>query len=305
MTDHQPLPAELSRLLPAGGADGRTLSVRLPSGHLLSPPPPERGRWGRQLFGSGKGGAAPPVMWVSDGSAPPGLWEALHNERARSGLTPLLLLPLEAGAAFRPWESRELYPQRMSSPDEHDAAALLRLWWERVAVSHEDDPPEDVEELRAVTAPFGPTWPGLASPPASDGTRADPDTSACEYAARLLRDRPEARLGLVAAESGAAALVTCGWAGPTNHTTDTGQIAAVLHSWGQRFGTRVVGVGFDTLYASVATPPTTMDQALLLAAEHFAFCPDNVRQGSGTLAAYAEEGLVGDGAQDGWCFWWD
>lgn len=44
-----------------------------------------------------------------------------------------------------------------------------------------------------------------------------------------------------------------------------------------------------------------MDEAEALAAEHFAFCPDNVTQGCGSLRAYAES-LVDAHA---WSFWWD
>lgn len=40
-----------------------------------------------------------------------------------------------------------------------------------------------------------------------------------------------------------------------------------------------------------------------MAAEHFAFCPDNVSQGTadGTLRSYART-LVGEHT---WSFWWD
>jgi Domain of unknown function (DUF4253) len=75
----------------------------------------------------------------------------------------------------------------------------------------------------------------------------------------------------------------------------------VLRSWEERFGARVVAVGFDTLDLSVAAPPTTADQALGIAAEHHAFCPDNVWQGSGDFAEYA--GCLINA--DNWSFWWD
>ncbi len=38
-----------------------------------------------------------------------------------------------------------------------------------------------------------------------------------------------------------------------------------------------------------------------VAAEHFAFCPDNVVQGPGTIRAYAAKILQ----DDIWVFWWD
>ncbi|WP_017586520.1 DUF4253 domain-containing protein [Nocardiopsis ganjiahuensis] len=68
---------------------------------------------------------------------------------------------------------------------------------------------------------------------------------------------------------------------------------------------RVVCLGFDTLSVSVsvAALAATREAALGVAVEHFAFCPDNVRQLSGgrPLEAYAD-GLIGESACT---FWWD
>ncbi|MFI9547932.1 DUF4253 domain-containing protein [Streptomyces sp. NPDC052016] len=56
-----------------------------------------------------------------------------------------------------------------------------------------------------------------------------------------------------------------------------------------RFGARIVGVGFATLHLSVAAPPSRLEDALIIAAEHFAFCPDNIWQGAHPhLVTYAE-----------------
>ncbi|MFD3872821.1 DUF4253 domain-containing protein [Streptomyces sp. NPDC058623] len=54
---------------------------------------------------------------------------------------------------------------------------------------------------------------------------------------------------------------------------------------------------------SVATPPTSREDALLVAAEHFAFCPDSIwqRPRPQTLDAYAER-LINTRC---WEFWWD
>lgn len=64
-----------------------------------------------------------------------------------------------------------------------------------------------------------------------------------------------------------------------------------------------MAVGFVTLNLSVAVPPATRDEALRVAAERFAFCPDNVWQlnGGRLLETYADH-LVGKAA---WTFWWD
>uniref|UniRef100_UPI001CCFB43F DUF4253 domain-containing protein n=1 Tax=Streptomyces sp. LS1784 TaxID=2851533 RepID=UPI001CCFB43F len=119
-------------------------------------------------------------------------------------------------------------------------------------------------------------------------------------ARQLLRARPGLRIGLVRADGGAEALAACGWNGTNGHG-DSGEIAAVLRSWQQRFGARVVQVGTASLELSVAAPPVGPGEALLVAAEHVAFCPDNLSQHGEGLADYAEE-LVGTG---NWGFWWD
>ncbi|MFC8537488.1 DUF4253 domain-containing protein [Streptomyces sp. NPDC057249] len=158
----------------------------------------------------------------------------------------------------------------------------------------------DADRRLAVTAPFGQTWPGLAP---HRGTTTNPDRLAAECAQAFLVNRPQTRLGLVAAASGSEALTSVGWSGPCNYDNDTAKFSAVVHDWEHRFGARVIAVGFSTLHLSVASPPADEDEALLVAAEHFAFCPDNIWQGSSpyTLAAYA--GQI-TGAHH-WDFWWD
>jgi hypothetical protein len=91
-----------------------------------------------------------------------------------------------------------------------------------------------------------------------------------------------------------------GWYGPANHDLSGSDVAAVLGSWEDRFGAVLVGMGFDVLHVAVAAPPSDPDQLALLAQEHYAFCPDNVDQGVGSLEAYAP--LL---AEREWWFWWD
>jgi hypothetical protein len=250
-------------------------------------------------------------LWVSDGPATAGLWTWLRAEHTRTGLWPLLLVPDPYDGEFRPWVSgalthapfswaREVFPERMSSPASHDPAGLLAQWWTTYTTVDEEDDIVDNDEHLAVTAPFGKTWPG---PAPSRETMTDPGQLAAEFATAFLGDGPLARLGLVAAASGAEALTAVGWAGPCNYDTDTAKFSAVVRDWEHRFGARVVAVGFSTLHLSVASPPADGREALLVAAEHFAFCPDNIWQGSSpyTLAAYAER-IIG---AHRWDFWWD
>jgi hypothetical protein len=75
----------------------------------------------------------------------------------------------------------------------------------------------------------------------------------------------------------------------------------VLRSWESRFGARLIELGSGTLLLSVAAPPASAAHAESVAAEHFAFCPDNVVQGPGTISAYAKRIRK----KNLWSFWWD
>ncbi|MFI6985881.1 DUF4253 domain-containing protein [Embleya sp. NPDC050154] len=238
-------------------------------------------------------------LWLSDQSATAGLWETLHAEHARSGMWPLLLDALSPrDEEFRLWASGELFPQRMSSPATHDPAGLLAEWWATYTAVDEDGDMLSADKRLAVTAPFGQRWPGTAPSPQSV---ANADAAAAVYAQTFLAAHPRSRLGLVAAATGAEALTVAGWDGPCNYDNDTAKFSAIVDDWERRFGARVVAVSFSTLHLSVAQPLTTDEAALLVAAEHFAFCPDNIWQGSGSLTAYAHQ-LTGART---WDFWWD
>ncbi|WP_373315632.1 DUF4253 domain-containing protein [Planotetraspora phitsanulokensis] len=71
----------------------------------------------------------------------------------------------------------------------------------------------------------------------------------------------------------------CGWDGLANYIDDTGKIAAVVRTWEDRYGARVVELSRSELLLSVAAPPTALDEAPHGAAEHFALCPDLERSG--------------------------
>ncbi|MEU9133155.1 hypothetical protein AB0D08_34530 [Kitasatospora sp. NPDC048540] len=179
MTKHEPFPPHLAELFPAGPTTGRTLAVPIPAGRTVLPD---------------EGDGPTPVMWMSDGPAPAGLWSELHAAHRFSGLWPLLLADLHHDSEeFRPWGSGELFPAGKSRPRDHDPQAFLTAAW---------------------------TWAGaeadLASyirsqggPPTARAIRvADADASAAGYAEFLLRKHPRMRIGLVPSERGADTLTT-------------------------------------------------------------------------------------------------
>jgi len=158
------------------------------------------------------------------------------------------------------------------------------------------DFPAEVASVAAMTAPYGRDWPGLAAGLASP---VPPDRVADSFANRLI-NRPGTRLGLVPVERGADIPGFLGW-NAADESQEPGGLSAVLRGWEDRFGVRVVRLGYNTLVLSVAAPPASLAQALPIAAEHFAFCRDNFGYSAGSLTEYAQE-LVGVGH---WSFLWD
>ncbi|MBI4939680.1 MAG: DUF4253 domain-containing protein [Actinobacteria bacterium] len=234
------------------------------------------------------GGAA--RYWLSDAPAAPGDWAGLAADFPRTGLWPLLVQGLDARSTERPWQVGEMHPVPFT-PGSAAAGEVLARLWEQVL----PDPDEEADAWAAVD-PFR-AWPG----PAAVGVcREDPEAAAARAADDLLRDGTWF-LCLAAVGRGADVLDAVGWSGHANHDPGPGETSAVLRSWEERFGARLVAAGFDTVLLSVAAPPRGLDEALRVAAEHHAFCPDNVGQGSGSLREYAQE-LVGNAE---WAFWWD
>ncbi|MFE5819458.1 DUF4253 domain-containing protein [Streptomyces sp. NPDC056479] len=224
-----------------------------------------------------------PLLWLADERSAPGGWAALRRTAPAVGLLPVVL---DVGAGHGGPERWELMPGEMSYPGNHDPEEVLEEFWDECAQEDAD-------------------WPGLAGTDHADDAT-DPESVASDVVDSLLDGHgplKDPRFALVPARRSADIPTAIGWTGPANHDNDTGRLSAVLRSWEERFGIRVVALGFDTLLVSVAAPPRTPAEAEALAAEHFAFCPDNIWQGSDpTLPAYAEHQLLN---QPAWHFWWD
>jgi hypothetical protein len=91
-----------------------------------------------------------------------------------------------------------------------------------------------------------------------------------------------------------------GW-GAWNECPAPGAHVAVLRRWAAMYGAEVVGISEDIIEMRVARPPVSRDDALALAREQFAYCPDIVAQGVETISNLAAT-LRGSTA---WYFWWD
>lgn len=260
------------------------LPERLPKGRLLD----------RDSLPARGDGA---VMWLSDRPvADAGVWwGSLRRGHAASGLWPLLVGGPRAGP-FRPWRTGELAPSTVEAVDASDPAEVLGRLWPGPGAQRGGG--QAAGAAGVVPADF----PGLAGRVVR-GRSPDVVAEECALVLAVWR-RP--RLGLVAAARGADAPALCGWPGAGRHTDDLAGLCAVLRSWEERFGARVVGLGHDSLDVAVARPPTNPAVALPVAAEHYAFCPGNLhpldgRPSGPDLKCYALDLIH----RRRWHFWWD
>jgi hypothetical protein len=223
-----------------------------------------------------------PVLWISADIVEQvgALWSDIAARFDHHGLWPLILDSLD-GDDTRPWDTAELDPRLSMDPASYDAATVLDDLWSQ-CIPESGDP----EEL----APFGRRFPGLAAATIGEPAEIPDDVLGAD-----------GRLGLVATTRPADAPAVVGWTGPLNYESDMGKLSAVMRSWEDRFGAYLIALGFDTMTFFVERPPTTIEQATAIAAEHFGFCPDRVWQDLGSLRSLATS-LVDAPL---WQFWWD
>lgn len=258
--------AERGALPPETG--GTVAGVALPAGTLYAPEPEGGSR--------GEG----PVIWAS--AAPVSkvatVWSQLAASFPQTGLWPFVI---DDAYGFRGFHD---YLMDMPRGRHTEVLTILRRAWND-QFAYDD---EFADENRA---PFGRTFPGLA--PATPG---DPVMSIDHIVTTLT-----GHLGIVAVNRPADILDAVGWMGAANNDGDPLDMTTVLRSWERRFDAYVVGMGPDTLVLAVGRPPRDIATATSIAAEHYAFCPDNVDQGVGSVSEYAES-LVD---AELWPFWWD
>jgi uncharacterized protein DUF4253 len=228
-----------------------------------------------------------PVAWVTvqPVRAAGRLWSAAWDMHQQTGLVPIVLVEPAAELFYR--------PSGLAALDRLSAVDVLTYMWDDV---EEEDGDEYWLEQRS---PFGRRFPGLAAAVQERATDAQ--------LRDVLDSLPPARLGLVPAMRPADILPLVGW-----FATDIFEgvfenalpFAAVLRSWEERYGARLLRVGPSAeIQVLVERPPHTRAQAQALAAEHFAFC-DEWHAGDQALATVSEIASVVIGART-WCFWWD
>jgi hypothetical protein len=259
--------ARSGTLPPATG--GRVGGLDLPAGRLFSAD-----------VGGGQRGPGP-CLWISilPATGVDRTWSVLAGAFPETGLWPLIVDAEQGLDSFE--EGLIDTPHSQAT----DVETVLRRWWT------ENVGPDEDEFDPATYAPFKRRFPGLAPrTPGPRPTSLDP-----------LVNGMTGNLGLVAVKRPADVLGTIGWSGAANYDADPNDQSLLLRSWEDRFDAYLVGLGFDTVTLAIARPPTDRATATAIAAEHVAFCPDNIWQGVGTVRGYARE-LVGVST---WPFWWD
>ena len=250
----------------------------------------------RAEYGSGE-----PVAWVSLRPVPDTgrVWAALSGVHQETGLVPFLLSGLD-GSARRPWDDQEFdEPADVAELELLDAASVLQEMWEGTAyeVGYEDADEEDEDEgVVEMRAPFSKLFPGLA--PGEDAALGQDQID------DVLGSLGAARIGLVPADRPADVLPLIGWSGAVNREASALPVAAVLRSWEERFGARLLEVGFAEIRLLVERPPRSFEAAQRLAAEQFAFCDECTLGGKVGLSEVSTitAGLVNAPI---WGFWWD
>jgi hypothetical protein len=245
---------------------------------------------GRQILSDY--GSYDPLAWVTTQPVPDAgmVWSALSDAHDQTGLVPFLLAGLR-GMPERPWDTREFgEPADVAWIGHMDAAELLEEMWEGHMPSEYEDQEDD--EWTAMRAPFSRQFPGLA--PAEDQQLSQAQRQ------QVLSSLPPARIGLVAARRPADVLPLVGLPA-TDQFDNALPVAAVLRSWEDRFGAKLLEIGFAEIRLLAERPPHDVETAQLLAAEMFAFCHEYGGNGLHHIPSISTAVM----SSPIWTFWWD
>ena len=176
---------------------------------------------------------------------------------------------------------------------------MLRENWRRQTTEYDDYDEEDEEyqddyfarSIAQDVAPFSRRqFPGLA--------QAEDHQLSIGQFDQVLSGLGPARVGLVPAGRPADALPMLGW---NDALVTAVPKAAVLRSWEDRFGARLLRVGLAEFSVLARRPPRALESAQHLAAEQWAFCNEfggtGLHDVSGITASLMKSPV--------WTFWWD
>jgi hypothetical protein len=255
-----------------------------------------------------------PVAWVTFQPTDQAgrLWVACSGLAGQTGLLPLLQFADEGDTGYLPMYEY-INPHEPALADDLDAAALLsRGWGDGLLADGAEDPEEDPfglfglfedydpwsdDYFASEFAPYGEQFPGLA-PSTSDRL---PD----EVTTRALDGMGSAYLALVETARPADILSVIGWRATDKFQTPLA-VTAVLRSWEDRFGARLLRIGPSAqVWLAVERPPRSLDTATAVAAELRAFAPVWIDHAD--LYWHKSVSDIAPRLVDNplWGFWWD
>ncbi|MBC9716736.1 DUF4253 domain-containing protein [Streptomyces sp. TRM66268-LWL] len=243
----------------------------------------------------------PAGVWTSDAFPEDAAlqWPYLLRAQRTHGLVPLLCRPDVLGA-----------PLGLQHVDALELEARLAVdfaEYRRERLPYWSDPtpvpvPEDVEPWPHDPGPPYERWPGLAPAMSAAGVSESPESAACGVVAGMAEagehGLAECRLVLVPARRSADVPALLGW----QADAPLPLLCALLRSWEDRFGARVVALTGTELHVSVARPPQDAEHAGLLALEHVLSTADNIVDDPPTPFPEYAGSLPG---RTRWSFWWD
>ncbi|MFE3030289.1 DUF4253 domain-containing protein [Streptomyces canus] len=246
----------------------------------------------------------PAELWICD-ELPDNmekLWADLLRQAPVTGLQPHLCRPNDPARPADPAAADAVRLDEVLAADFAEYRRRRLPYWSAPSPAEPPDGlPEDVEPWPHDPGPPFSGWPGLAPAGPDTGTGPGPEEAAARTVAELLCSEPFAdslRLALVPARRCADVPAVIGW------TDDLPMplMGALLRSWEDRFGARVVAAYGGELHVSVAHPPLDPGDAERLALEHVLTTADNIVDDPPTpFPEYARD-LVG---RTQWRFWWD
>lgn len=232
-----------------------------------------------------------PALLERSDTADPAQYRRLLRDAHRSGRTPVLMAP----DATRIAGELPTPADPFGDLEAADPFQALGAWWQGPC-------PKDCHCLEPFEDSF-PTTPARVG--GVDWSRhRSTIASASGFAADLA---VYSDLAVVDARRPADVPLALGWAGMCNYRhQDLVGLCAVLRSWEERFGALLVHMSFSTLLLAVARPPQTSGESELVAAEHFAFCPDQ-HDPQDMLGTVYTPRTYGEKIRNVgyWRFWWD
>lgn len=220
------------------------------------------------------------TMWVSSRPVDnaPALWKQLAGGFSESGLWPVLLPAASEERA--PWFEQRARRER----DSLDATAS-ELFAARLEGSLRDSPLRSTSMIVASAVARGELRRG-------SGRRTDALGRAFEHLG-------PSRIALVGVRRPAEVVHRTAWPGTVAAGITGAELAELVASWEERYGALLVAMSPTQLSFAVLRPPATFEEAVEVAAEHHATCPDEA-EAWGDDRTYAESLVNQPTWQLGW-----